>query len=118
MKRRWVWLGVLVGLVVMLSHPALFSFPKEYRLELTVITDRAEEYVLMVEIDQRAFKRLESDPTGELQSYLVLARREYAVQIGYRPEIYGPENYKMVTIRKSSFVVREISSGRVVLKKG
>ncbi len=118
MNKRWWGLGLVAGLLVLLTRPALFSLPKDYRLELTITTDRQEEYVLVVELDEREYKRLENNPSTEILTYLTMARREYAVKMGYRPEIYGPDNYKMVSIRKSSFVVREIDSGRIVFRKG
>lgn len=93
------------------------GWAKEYRLELTVRTDRSDEYVLLVELDARQLKKFENDSYSEVQQYLVQARREYAHNIGYRTEIYGNDNYKMVKVITYSFVIREISSGRVVLKK-
>ncbi len=118
MKKRWIALTLLVGLALAWSHRVSFSLPKDYRLELTILTDKHEEFVFVAELDSREFRRLESNPTSEIQPWLVQARREYATKIGYRVEIYGTENYKMVVIVKSSFVVREVGTGRVVLKKG
>ena len=88
-----------------------------HRLSLTILTDKADEFVLLVDLDARAFSRLENDPTSAIQPYLLQARKEYAERIGYRREIYGEENYKMVTIRRYSFVVRDVSQDRVVLKR-
>jgi len=88
-----------------------------HRLFLTIITDKEDEYVLIVDLDARGFSRLENDPTTGILPHLLQARREYAEKIGYRRDIYGEENVKMVLIRKYSFVVRDISRDRVILKR-
>jgi len=87
-----------------------------YRLSLTIYTDK-EPYLLEVEIGPRDFRAIESDPTNGIQSFVLQARRECAEHAGYRKEIYGEENFKMVSVRKYSFVIRDLSQGRVVLKK-
>ena len=111
---RTIW---LIAVVLVVSSVALWGWAKEYRLHLTIETDKQEEFVLVIELDTRQFRRLENDPRNEIQDYLVEARRQYARRIGYREEIYGKENYKMVRIERYHFVVREIDRGRVVLKK-
>lgn len=73
--------------------------------------------VHLVELDDRQFNKLKSDPNNAIKEYLVDARRKYADEIGYRKEIYGEENYKMVVIVKYSFTVKDKSSGRILLKK-
>jgi hypothetical protein len=93
------------------------AWSKDYRLELTVVTDKQEDYLLVVDLDQREFKRLENDPHTEIATYLLQARRTYADQIGYRREIYGEENYKMVKVVSYDFVVKDIGRGNVVLRK-
>ena len=87
-----------------------------YRLSLTIYTDK-EPYLLEVEIGPRDFRAIESDPTNGIQPFVLQARRECAEHAGYRKEIYGEENFKMVSVRKYSFVIRDLSQGRVVLKK-
>lgn len=87
-----------------------------YRLSLTIYTDK-EPYVLEVEIGPRDFRKIESDPTNGIQPFVLQARRECAEHAGYRKEIYGEENFKMVSVRKYTFIVRDLSQGRVVLKK-
>lgn len=118
MNKRWILLLGVPLVLLALSRSMLYSFSKAYRLELTVITDKADEYVFVTELDEREFKKLENNPSQEILPYLIQARKDYADKIGYRKEIYGAENYKMVTIRHNSFVVREIISGRVIIKKG
>lgn len=87
-----------------------------YRLSLTIYTDK-EPYVLEVEIGPREYRAIESDPTNGIQPFVLQARHEAAERDGYRKEIYGEENYKMVAVRKYTFVIRDLSQGRVVLKK-
>lgn len=117
-RNRLNWLPVLLSLFLCLAGAIqVLPWAKEYRLELTVTTDKDDEFVLMVEIDTRQLRKLENDSFTEIQPYLVQARRDYAHNIGYRKEIYGDENYKMVKIISYYYTVREISSGRVVLKK-
>jgi hypothetical protein len=88
-----------------------------HRLSLTILTDKDDEFVLLADLDSRAFSRIENDPTTGIQPFLLQARRDYAEKIGYRRDIYGEENYKMVVIRKYSFVVRDVSRDQVVLKR-
>jgi|GEM_PF-2260502 len=88
-----------------------------YRMTLTVITDKAEEFILEAELDEREFSAIKNDPNQGIQTFLVQARKEYADKIGYRKEIYGEENYKMVVIRKYSFVIRTIGQDYIILKK-
>ncbi|MDD2998674.1 MAG: hypothetical protein EOM80_18700 [Erysipelotrichia bacterium] len=104
-------LGVFFALVSVQARS------KDYVLELTVYTDRSESYVLYVDLDDRELTRLRNDSANEIKLYLVRARREYADEIGYRSEIYGEENYKMVVIKRYIFIVKEKSSGRILLSK-
>lgn len=71
----------------------------------------------MIDLDERAFKKIKNDPYTGIQPYLLEARKKCAEEAGYRKEIYGEENYKMVSIQSYSFVVRDITQGRVVFKK-
>jgi hypothetical protein len=93
------------------------AWSKDYLLELTIVTDKQEEFVDLIELDDRQFRNLRNDINNEIKSYLVEARKKYADEIGYRKEIYGEENYKMVVIAKYSFIVKEKSSGRILLRK-
>ena len=124
MRRRYA----LVGLVTLLLGFGWFTSgnrvlpvaveadPLMYRLELTIYTDK-DPYLLEVEIGPREFRAIESDPTNGIQPFVLQARHECAEKAGYRKEIYGEENYKMVAVRKYTFVIRDLSQGRVVLKK-
>lgn len=105
-------LTLVIGLVISAS-----AWSKDYLLELTVITDKQEEFVFVSELDERQFRNIRNDANNEIKNYLVDARRKYADEIGYRKEIYGEENYKMVVITSYKFVVKDKSSGRILLKK-
>jgi hypothetical protein len=93
------------------------AWNKDFVLELTIVTDKQEEYVQYIELNDKELRNLRNDPGNEIKPYLVEARRKYADEIGYRKEIYGSENYKMVVISSYRFVVKEKSSGRVLLSK-
>ena len=108
---------VLAILAIFAFLVAANAFSKDYVLELTIVTDRQEEFTQYIELNDREFRNLRNDPTGEIKSFLLEARKKYADEIGYRKEIYGAENYKMVVISSYSFVVKEKSSGRVLLSK-
>ncbi len=108
---------VLAILAIFAFLVAAHAFSKDYVLELTIVTDRQEEFTQYIELNDREFRNLRNDPTGEIKSFLLEARKKYADEIGYRKEIYGAENYKMVVISSYSFVVKEKSSGRVLLSK-
>lgn len=88
-----------------------------YRLNLSIITDNSEEFLFESNIDDRQFKKIENNCQGEILPFLIEARKEFANKSGYRKEIYGDENYKMVKIRRYSVVIREISTDRIVFKK-
>jgi hypothetical protein len=115
-KYKILSLGLLL-VILILSVSNVMAWPKDYVLELTIITDKQEEFVSIIELDDRQFRDLKNDTNFEIKPYLVQARKDYADEIGYRKEIYGEDNYKMVNIVKYSFVVRDKSSGRVLLKK-
>lgn len=113
--RQLVALAVVVlvaGLVISAS-----AWSKDYLLELTIITDKQEDFVYLAELDERQFRDLRNDSNNVIKDYLVEARRKYADEIGYRKEIYGDENYKMVVITSYKFLVKDKSSGRILLKK-
>ena len=95
----------------------LWAGPAQYRLNLTIQTDKDDEYILVMEIDERQYKSIENNPHEGIQPFLTQARKEYAEKIGYRKEIYGEENYKMVVISRYSIVIRDISQERIVFKK-
>lgn len=106
--------------MVLASFAALVSVQalnKDFVLELTIITDKDEEFVQIIELNDREFSNLRNDTNRGIQSYLVEARRKYADESGYRREIYGAENFKMVVIKSFSFIVKDKSSGRILLKK-
>lgn len=88
----------------------------DYLLELTIVTDKQDEFDSFSELNERQFRDLRNNPRKEIEAYLVEARKKYADDIGYRKEIYGEENYRMVVIAKYRFVVRDKSSGRVLLQ--
>ncbi|MFZ5952189.1 MAG: hypothetical protein ACOYXC_15900 [Candidatus Rifleibacteriota bacterium] len=112
---RLIVLAVIVlvaGIVISAS-----AWSKDYLLELTITTDKQEEYVFLAELDDRQYRNLRNDSNNEIKNYLVDAQRKYADEIGYRKEIYGDENYKMVVIVRYDFIIKEKSSGRILLKK-
>lgn len=93
------------------------AWNRDFLLEITIITDKDEEIVHVAELTDREYRSLRNDSVREIQHYLTEARRAYADRIGYRREIYGDENYKMVVIAKFSFVVKDKSSGRILLSR-
>lgn len=113
-RRSVVVLAILAVFALLVAAQA---FSKDYVLELTIVTDRQEEFIQYIELNDREFRNLRSDPNGEIKRFLLEARKKYADEIGYRKEIYGAENYKMVVISSYTFVVKEKSSGRVLLSK-
>lgn len=106
----------ILALVVSLKFSVL-AWSKDFILELTIITDKQEEYTFLVELDDRQLRDLRNDTNNKIKDYLLEARRKYADEIGYRKEIYGEENYKMVVISSYNFIVKDKSSGRILLKK-
>lgn len=107
-------LAVLATFVAIVTASA---WSKDFVLELTIWTDKDAEFVQYIELGDKEYRNLRNDPGNEIKPYLVEARKKYADEIGYRREIYGAENYKMVLIVRYSFVVKEKSSGRVLLSK-
>lgn len=93
------------------------AWNRQYVLELTIITDKQEEFDYMEEINDRQLRDLRFDSRSAITSYLLKARRLYADDIGYRREIYGDENYRMVVVARYRFLVRDKSSGRILLSK-
>ena len=94
-RKCWVFILVAPLLLIAMSRFSVLSFSKNYRLELTKLTDKHEEYVFVTELDDREFKRLEENLTQEILVYKIQARRDFAMKIGYRKEIYGEENYNL-----------------------
>jgi len=113
-RRSVVALAILAVFALLVTAHA---WSKDYVLELTVVTDRQEEFVQYIELTDKEYRNLRNDPGSEIKPYLLAARKKYADEIGYRKEIYGAENYKMVVFSSYSFVVKEKSSGRVLLSK-
>jgi hypothetical protein len=105
-------LFLAVGVVV-----SVHAWSKDYLMELTITTDKQDEFVFLEELDERQFRDLRNNTNFEVKKYLVLARRKYADEIGYRKEIYGKENYKMVVISSYKLIVKDKSTGRILLKK-
>lgn len=108
---------LLAILAVFVALVTAQAWTRDYVLELTIITDKEEEFVQYIELGEKELRNLRNDPGNEIKVYLVEARKKYADEIGYRREIYGAENYKMVVISHYRFVVKEKSSGRVLLSK-
>jgi hypothetical protein len=109
--------GLLVLLLLAGFALTLHARSKDYLMELTIITDKQEEFVYLAEIDDRQLRDLRNNTNFEIKPYLVEARRKCADEIGYRKEIYGEENYKMVVISRYKLIIRDKSSGRVLLSK-
>ncbi len=110
-------LTFVLALAVAALFSSLWAGPMAYRLQLTILTDKGEEYVYFAEIDERQFTKIENAPSIEIRPFIDQARRECAEKIGYRKEIYGPDNYKMVQVIRSSLVIRELGSDRIVFKR-
>jgi len=111
---------VIASLAVLAVFMALVSaqaWSRDFVLELTIMTDRHEEFVQYFDLTDREYRNLRNDSGNEIKAYLVEARKKYADEIGYRKEIYGSENYKMVVIDSFRYIVKEKSSGRVLLSK-
>ena len=89
-----------------------------YNLELRIMTDKNEEFVYQCGLDDRSFRKISENVHEGIQPYLLEARKAMAERAGYRVEIYGAENYKMVLIQKYSLVIREIAQSRIVFEKG
>ncbi|MBU1108510.1 MAG: hypothetical protein KKB51_17680 [Candidatus Riflebacteria bacterium] len=109
-----VLLALAVSLLALLTLQARNS---DYLLELTIVTDRQESFELYVELTDRELTKLRNNPGIEIKPYLIEASRQHAEEIGYRRDIYGEENYKMVVITSYRFIVRDKSSGRILLSK-
>ena len=117
-SKYFLQLGILLTVVaILLAIVTVEARSKDFLLELTVTTDKQEEFTQYIELDDKEFRNLRNDPNNEIKEYLVEARRKYADEIGYRKEIYGAENYKMVVIASYRYIVKEKSSGRVLLSK-
>ncbi len=120
MLKHYNIIRITLLLAVLVSFAAVVSvqaWNRDFLLEIIIITDKDEEIVHVAELTDREYRNLRNDSGREIQHYLTEARRVYADRIGYRREIYGDENYKMVVIAKFSFVVKDKSSGRILLSK-
>jgi hypothetical protein len=102
--------------LILSFFPRIGAGSGAYRMTLTIWTG-SDEFTYLTELSERDFSKIENDPSSAIQPHLVAARREYAEKMGYRKEIYGEENYKMVTIGRYTIVVRDISRDRIVFKK-
>ena len=107
---------LLVVLAVLVSVSAQ-AWPKNYRMTLTVLTDKNDELVQIFMITEREVRDLKEDSRNAIKPYLIKARKKYASDIGYRHEIYGDNNYKMVIVSQYTFEIRDKSSGRLVFEK-
>ncbi|MBF0543154.1 MAG: hypothetical protein HQM08_01910 [Candidatus Riflebacteria bacterium] len=113
--------GLLFAFLIMLSFVLVTGLQAKlvsYRLSLTIFTDKSEEYLLSAGLDDRECRSITEDPSRGIQPFVEQAMREYAEKIGFRKEIYGDDNYKMVIVDHFSFVIRDISQDRVVFQKG
>ncbi len=108
----------LVAAVLLLA--SLFSASAKmisYKLELRITTDRLEEYPFEIGIDDREYRSITENIHTGIQPFLLEARKAIADRAGYRAEIYGADNYKMVVVRRYSVIIRDLSQGRVVFSK-
>lgn len=112
--RTTLWLALAACLLTLVAAQA---WNRDYVLELTIYTDKEDRFDLYVDINDREYSNLRNDAQNEIKSYLVEARRQYAEEVGYRREIYGEENYKMVSVTRYSFLIKDKSSGRILLSK-
>ncbi|MDD2623205.1 MAG: hypothetical protein BWY02_01233 [bacterium ADurb.Bin157] len=94
-----------------------YAITGEKVLELIITTDKGDGYTYYAELSDRDFRKLKNDLMNEIKPYLIDARKECAREMGYREEIYGEENYKMVIITKYSIVIRDQSNGRTILSR-
>ncbi|MFZ2957741.1 MAG: hypothetical protein WA705_12710 [Candidatus Ozemobacteraceae bacterium] len=114
----------MIGLfLVLIGMWGFFSFSLSaasfsYNLELRIMTERSDEFYYECGIDDRAVRKITENVHEGIQPYLVEARKAMAERAGYRVEIYGAENYKMVVIKTYSLVIRDVSQSRVIFKKG
>ncbi|PKL45845.1 MAG: hypothetical protein CVV41_02240 [Candidatus Riflebacteria bacterium HGW-Riflebacteria-1] len=109
-----LWLALAVSLLALV---AVQAWNRDFVLELTIFTDKDDRFELYVDLTDREYRNLRNDSGNEIEKYLVDARRKYAEEIGYRRDIYGEENYKMVSIQRFTYVVKDKSSGRILLSK-
>ena len=86
-------------------------------MTITVTTDKNDELEEIFMLTEREMRALKEDPRNQIKPYLIEIRKKYADEIGYRHEIYGDNNYKMVVIVRYKFDIRDKSSGRILVKK-
>lgn len=114
-NRLYIFVIILTLYLGFASTPPVFA--SETILELTITTDKGDGYTYYAELSDREFRKLKNDLINEIKPHLIEARKECAREMGYREEIYGEENYKMVIIAKYSLAIRNRSNGRVLLSK-
>jgi hypothetical protein len=117
LKKLHLTIFFILSVFLSLALSVAYAWPKDHLMELTIITDKQEEFVHIVELTERQVRDLRQDLRSAIKPYLVEARKKYADEIGYRHEIYGDENYKMVVIDSYKLIVKDKSSGRIVLRK-
>ncbi|MBF0410827.1 MAG: hypothetical protein HQM10_26005 [Candidatus Riflebacteria bacterium] len=111
----FIFFALALSLFVVTVTQAKFV---SYRLNLTIYTDKGEEYVLSSGLTDREYRSISEDPSRGIRQFVELAMREYAEKVGFRKEIYGEDNYKMVSVKTYTFTITDISQGRVVFQKG
>ncbi|MDD3000476.1 MAG: hypothetical protein PHF29_01840 [Candidatus Riflebacteria bacterium] len=123
MKRK-IYIPIVILFVITVSAflmpysgGQVYAINGEKVLELIITTDKGDGYTYYAELSDRDFRKLKNDLINEIKPYLVEARKECAREMGYREEIYGEENYKMVIIAKYSIVIRDQSNGRTILSR-
>jgi hypothetical protein len=103
--------------VSLLTFVAVQAWNSDYVLELSINTDKGDKFDIYIDLTERQFRDLRNDANNQIQKYLLEARRQYAEDIGYRKDIYGEENYRMVAVTSYEYVVKDKSSGRILLSK-
>lgn len=112
--KRTLWLALAVSLLALVTVQA---WNRDFVLEMTIFTDKEDRFEFYVDLTDREYRNLQNDSGNEIKKYLEDAKRKYAEEIGYRREIYGEENYKMVAVVRFTYVVKDKSSGRILLSK-
>jgi hypothetical protein len=96
----------------------LFLFPLSAaaKVKIRAWDERDREYFYIFTLDRKEERRLDARFSEVLEAYRIKTRKEIAEERGYVEEVYGAENYNMISLSRLDYMFFDDRFNRILFK--
>ncbi|MBI4862952.1 MAG: hypothetical protein HY815_22220 [Candidatus Riflebacteria bacterium] len=110
-------LAALVTLFIFETSLGPLEAASGYRVQITLTYGSGRKFDHIKQLEPDVGSRLENDPERRMRPLLQEAREKLAIREGYSPKIYGEAFWKIVTVDRVWYEVKELPGERIVVQK-